>query len=66
MDFESSKYWIATNPDTYKLIGGKIPVGEGYAIMINPEQTQVKTTIDRIILEMEEDGTFLRLYKQYF
>ncbi len=66
MDYEAAKNWCATNPGMYKLIGGKIPIGQGYAIMLNLDQTELKKKIDRIILEMEADGTFLKIYSQYF
>jgi arginine transport system substrate-binding protein len=66
MDYESVKNWIAINPGVYKLIGGKIPIGEGYAIMLNPDQNKLKNDINRILFKMEADGTYLRIYKQYF
>lgn len=66
IDYESAKYWVAINPGIYKFIGGKIPIGTGYAIMANPDQGPLIKEINRIILEMESDGTFLRIYSQYF
>lgn len=66
IDYESAKYWIAITPGIYKLIGGKIPIGDGYAIISNKGQEQLIDEINRIILEMETDGTFLRIYSQYF
>lgn len=66
MDYEAAKNWCASNPGMYKLIGGKIPIGQGYAIMFNLDQKELKTKIDRIILDMEADGTYLKIYSQYF
>ena len=66
MDYETAKNWSALNAGIYKLIGGKIPIGEGYAMMLNLEQQQLKEKINRVILEMQEDGTYLRIYSQYF
>jgi arginine transport system substrate-binding protein len=66
MDYESVKYWIAITPGIYKLIGGKIPIGEGYAIMTNKGEENLIRAINRIILDIETDGTFLRIYSQYF
>ncbi|KTD50960.1 transporter substrate-binding domain-containing protein [Legionella quateirensis] len=66
LDYESAKYWIATNPGIYKLIGGKKPVGAGYAVMTNLNNRELINRINQIILQMEDDGTFIRLYSKYF
>lgn len=66
LDYESAKYWIATNPGIYKLIGNKIPIGEGYAVMTHLENTELINRINQIILQMEDDGTFIHLYSKYF
>ncbi|HAU1654702.1 TPA: transporter substrate-binding domain-containing protein [Legionella pneumophila] len=66
MDYQAAKYWMATQPDEYKLIGDKIPIGEGYAIMANPEQIVLIKKINKILLEMEADGAYLRIYREYF
>ncbi|CEG57024.1 transporter substrate-binding domain-containing protein [Legionella fallonii] len=66
MDYEAAKHWWASNPGVYKLVGGKIPIGQGYAIMFNRDEIELKNKIDRIILQMEADGTFVKIYSQYF
>ena len=66
IDYEAAKYWIATNPGIYKLIGGKLLIGNGYAIMANKDKKELIQQINRIILQMEADGTYLKLYNQYF
>lgn len=66
MDYQEAKNWLASNPGIYKFIGKRIPIGDGYAIMLNLDQTKLKEDINRVILEMEADGTFLRIYSQYF
>ena len=66
MDYESAKYWMASNPDLYKYVGGKIEIGEGYAIMLNKNNTALRDKINQAILNMEDDGTFLKMYSQYF
>ena len=66
LDYETAKNWSALNAGIYKLIGKKIPIGDGYAIMLNLDQQNLKEKINRTILEMQEDGTFLRTYSQYF
>ncbi|CAM2905226.1 transporter substrate-binding domain-containing protein [Legionella worsleiensis] len=66
LDYEAAKYWIATNPGIYKLIGNKIPVGEGYAVMTQYKNAGLVKRINDIILQMGEDGTFIGLYSKYF
>ncbi|HCC3092449.1 TPA: transporter substrate-binding domain-containing protein, partial [Legionella pneumophila] len=66
MDYEAAKYWMASEPYAYKLIGNKISIGEGYSIMANPDQYVLIKKINKILLEMEADGTYLRLYSEYF
>jgi arginine transport system substrate-binding protein len=66
LDYESAKYWIATNPGIYKLIGSKKPVGEGYAVMTNLGNSELINRINQVILQMEDDGTFIHLYSTYF
>ncbi|HAT9096552.1 TPA: transporter substrate-binding domain-containing protein, partial [Legionella pneumophila subsp. pneumophila] len=73
MDYEAAKYWMASEPyaykligKKYKLIGKKISIGEGYSIMANPDQFVLIKKINKILLEMEADGTYLRLYSEYF
>ncbi|HAU2068628.1 TPA: transporter substrate-binding domain-containing protein, partial [Legionella pneumophila] len=64
--YEAAKYWMASEPYAYKLIGKKISIGEGYSIMANPDQFVLIKKINKILLEMEADGTYLRLYSEYF
>ena len=37
LNSEAAKYWYANNSDLYRLVGTKIPVGDGYAIMANKD-----------------------------
>ncbi|WP_298624982.1 transporter substrate-binding domain-containing protein [uncultured Legionella sp.] len=66
LDYEAAKYWIATNPGIYKLIGKKKPIGSGYAIMSNKSKSDLINRINTILLQMNDDGTFLNLYSKYF
>ncbi|HHT9952464.1 TPA: transporter substrate-binding domain-containing protein [Legionella pneumophila] len=66
MDYEAARYWMASEPDEYKLIGNKISIGEGYAIMANPDQIVLIKKINKILLEMEADGAYLSIYREYF
>lgn len=61
-----ARYWFYNNADIYKLIGSQIPVGSGYVIMANKGQDQMIAQINRALLNMEGDGTYLKIYSRYF
>lgn len=66
MDAEAAKNWVSNNSDLYKLIGTQMPIGNGYGIMANPTETQLITQINQILLNMEADGAYLKIYSRYF
>ncbi|RYW67113.1 ABC transporter substrate-binding protein, partial [Legionella pneumophila] len=52
--------------DQLKLIGDKIPIGSGYGIIALKNQSALIDKINHILLEMEKDGSYLRIYNEYF
>jgi len=66
MDAEAAKNWVSNNSDLYKLIGTQMPIGNGYGIMANPNQTQLVAQINQALLSMEADGTYIKIYSRYF
>lgn len=62
----AAKYRVANNSDIYKLIGVNLPIGDGYAIMANKQQTDLISQINAALLQMEADGTYLSIYSRYF
>lgn len=66
MDAEAAQNWYANNSKIYKLIGSPIPVGNGYGIMANLYQHKLLSEINQALLSMESDGTYLKIYSQYF
>lgn len=66
MDAEAAQNWYANNSKIYKLIGSPIPVGNGYGIMANLYQHKLLSEINQALLGMESDGTYLKIYSQYF
>ncbi len=66
MDAWSVKSWVANNGSLYKSIGSPVPVGEGYGIMTTYENKNLITDINKAILDMEADGTYLKIYDIYF
>lgn len=55
-----------TEDDQLQLIGDKIPIGSGYAIIALKNQSALIDKINYILLEMEKDGSYLRIYNEYF
>ncbi|WP_367608053.1 transporter substrate-binding domain-containing protein [Legionella sp. W05-934-2] len=60
-----AKYW-ATKDDNIDVIGKPIPTGSGYGIMTNLNNDQLIHQINAAILDIEKDGTYLKLYNQFF
>jgi arginine transport system substrate-binding protein len=62
----AANYWFANTSNTYKLIGTELPTGEGYGILANKNQTELIKQINQALLDMEADGTYLKIYTRYF
>ena len=41
-------------------------MGEGYAIMAHKNNSDLIKKINQALLDMEQDGTYLRIYNRYF
>ncbi|BCA93834.1 hypothetical protein TUM19329_01950 [Legionella antarctica] len=50
----------------FKLVGQKILMGEGYGIMALKSNALLIQQINKSLLDMEADGTYLKIYNQYF
>ena len=66
MDAEAAKNWVANNNNLYKTVGSPIPVGNGYGIMANKDNSKLIAQINQALLHLEADGTYLKLYGRYF
>nr|WP_302473906.1 transporter substrate-binding domain-containing protein [Legionella sp. PL877] len=64
-DTEAVKYWV-TNNAMFKLVGDSIPIGIGYGIMANKDSSDLIKQINEALLDMETDGSYLKIYKRYF
>lgn len=62
----AAKFWYANDSATYKLVGSQIPTGQGYGIMTNLNQKELIVRINKALLSMEADGTYLDIYNRYF
>ena len=65
----SEKYWIAnSNFDMhdFHFLGKPIPLGDGFGIMANLDEGDLIQEINQILLKMQADGTYERIYNLYF
>lgn len=63
--YTQALYWAANNKNI-KLIGKKFLVGDGYGIMTQLGRNKLMRKINKALLAIEADGTYLRLYQDSF
>ena len=65
----SEKYWIANSNyemRDFDFISKPIPLGDGFGIMANLDEGDLIKEINQILLKMQADGTYVRIYNLYF
>lgn len=65
-DYIDASYWVENNPQNLKYVGAPIPVGLGYGILANINNAQLIIRINKALIDMENDGTYLSIYNRYF
>lgn len=60
------EYWSLNNANLFKLIGSKIPIGNGYGAMAKQINAPLIKLMNQALLNMEADGSYLDIYKRYF
>lgn len=65
IDKEPAQYWIAKDGNL-TILGPEITTGSGYAIMALKSQTALIEKINETLLEIQEDGTYIKLHKAFF
>lgn len=66
LDKETANFWVANNSNVFELIGEPIPIGLGIGIMLNKNNSQLLAGINQSLLDMQSDGTYLKIYNAYF
>lgn len=66
LDQATAETWLANSDGDYQLIGSPIPDGHGYGIMTTLFNTALIDQINKALLSMEGDGSYLRIYQTYF
>jgi ABC-type amino acid transport substrate-binding protein len=65
-DGETAKYWVTNNNELFNLVDNEIHIGIGYGIMANKKHKDFVETIDKLLSNIEADGSYLEIYKRYF
>ncbi|HHF7347797.1 TPA: transporter substrate-binding domain-containing protein [Legionella feeleii] len=63
-----AKFWCAGEElkAQFKLIGEKISLGSGYGIIAPHGRQALIDRINQALIQLETDGTYVKLYKDYF
>lgn len=61
-----AKYLINNKIITFQPVGQPIVLGNGYGFIALKKNADLVKKIDAIILQMENDGTYLSIYNKYF
>ncbi len=61
-----AKYILNNSSSNYKIVGKKIPLGQGYSIIALPQNKALIIAINKCLLNMETNGTYLTIYNKYF
>jgi ABC-type amino acid transport substrate-binding protein len=59
-------YFINNNLYDLKIIGKEVPMGSGYGIIALPNHAELIVQINKAILSMQADGTYIAIYQKYY
>ncbi|MCL9684843.1 transporter substrate-binding domain-containing protein [Legionella maioricensis] len=62
----AAKYMVNISESKVKLVGDKIPIGSGYGIITLKRNIVLINKINNILLDMEKDGSYLKVFNEYF
>lgn len=66
LDNHNAHYWRAQSSGKLRILGPEFKLGTGLGIMTNKNNTDLITEINQAIVMLQNDGSFTRLYNQYF
>lgn len=66
LDDATASFWKANAFNPIKIIGPKITIGSGYGIMGLKSIKPIMDKINQALIDMEDDGTYLKIYHLYF
>lgn len=65
-DSLSVHFWSQQNSELFTDLGKPIAIGSGFAIMTTSQNTALIESINKILIQMENDGTYTKIYNNYF
>lgn len=66
LDKATADYWEANSDNIYRLLGNKFSCGFGYGILTAKGNDTLVSEINTTLLDMQADGSYLRIYSTYF
>lgn len=61
-----AQFIVNNSLENIKLIGKKIPLGEGYGLLALKTNQDLIDKVNSALISMENDGTYLKIYNLYF
>ena len=58
--------YLVNNVGNLRLLGKPVPLGMGYGISLLKTNADLANKINKILLQMQTDGTYERIYNKYF
>ena len=62
----SEDFWSQQSNGLFIPFGKSAALGSGFSIMTLPQNTALIESINKILIQMENDGTYKKLYRNYF
>lgn len=66
LDQATAAFWFINSENNYQPLSKPMRVGYGYGIMANKGDEVLISKINKALLGMEADGTYLKIYNTYF
>ncbi|WP_131783422.1 transporter substrate-binding domain-containing protein [Legionella gresilensis] len=66
LNYMTANYWVMTCGDQLQDLDIETPLGEGIGIMSVPNNSNLINQINQQLLQMEKDGSYLKIYNTYF
>ncbi|HAT8180114.1 TPA: transporter substrate-binding domain-containing protein [Legionella pneumophila] len=62
---DQAQYWASNTPDC-KLLGDSFPFGIGFGVVARLDQAELIEKINQALIDIENDGTYLKIYNLFF
>ncbi|WP_416209957.1 transporter substrate-binding domain-containing protein [Legionella sp. PATHC038] len=66
MNVNIFKYLTINKVINFQTVGSPIVLGNGYGLITLPKNANLIDRINKVLLEMENDGTYETIYNKYF